>query len=130
MPSLFAASITVPPCGTCTARPSTSMLSSLASDILRHEAVLVLDVVLEFGAEVLDEALHRQCGGVAERADRAAKDVVGDRRQDVQILGAARAVLDPVDHPPQPARAFAARRALPAGFLVIEVRQPQQALHH
>src|SRR6185437_5036416 len=134
MPSLFAASITVLPCGTCTARPSTSMFSNgcdrpalaagaaalppggaelapwdgaaalaaapagaaapgagvvglppatapvftgsagvvTASDIGRDEALLVLDVVREFAAEMPDEALDRQCRRIAERADRAA----------------------------------------------------------
>src|SRR6185312_2730322 len=160
MPSLFAASITVLPCGTCTARPSTSMLSigrelpTLAafaaalppagaglapwdgpaalvfSDIGRHDALLVRDVMLELGAEVLDEAFDRQRGGIAERADRAPLDVVGDVRKKIEILGAAVAVLDPVDHPPEPPGAFAARRALAARFLEVEVRQPQEALHH
>src|SRR5690242_21104829 len=160
MPSLFAASSTVLPCGTCTARPSTSMLSNLGndpptlaavaaalppagaefapwggaavlmSDIRRHEALLVRDVVLELAAEMLDEALHRQRGSVAERADRAPLDVVGDVRQHVEVLGPAVAVLDAIDHAPHPAGALAAGRALAARFLEVEVRQPQQALHH
>src|SRR6476469_1907210 len=136
MPSLFAASMTVLPCGTCTARPSISMLSGGAlirqpcSYVRLHDAALVLDVVLELAAEMFDEALDRQRRGVAQRADRAALDVVGDGRQHVDVLGPARAVLDAIDHSPQPAGAFAARRALAARFLEIEVRQPQQALHH
>src|SRR6185312_4290494 len=122
MPSLFAASITVLPCGTCTARPSTSMLSNgcdpptlaafaaalppegaefwpwdvpamlIFSDIRPHEALLVRDVMLELAAKMLDEAFHRQRRGVAERADRAPLHVVGDRRQHVEIVEAAGAV--------------------------------------
>src|SRR5512143_1398569 len=128
MPSLFAASMTVLPCGTCTARPSTSMFSNAAgalircaapkpapsrsrSQVLRHEAFLVLDVVRELAAEMLDEALHGHRGRIAERADRAAHDVVGDVRQHVEVLGSPGALLDPVHHPPQPAGALAARRA-------------------
>src|SRR3954470_16620878 len=119
MPSLFAASMTVLPCGTCTARPSISMLSGGGELIRRphwsiagvidtrasaspssrgvdpfgpwlcpprsyvriNHAALVLDVVLELAAEMLDEAFHRQCRVIAERTDRAALDVLGDRRQ-------------------------------------------------
>src|SRR5690242_366164 len=101
MPSLFAASITVLPCGTCTARPSTSMFSIFVSDIRGDETLLVLDVVLELAAEMLDEALHGQRRGIAERADRAALDVVGNVGQQIEILGPAVAVLDAVHHPPQ-----------------------------
>src|SRR4029079_15598844 len=130
MPSLFAAFMTVLPCGTCTARPSTSMFKSFASDIRWDDALLVRDVMLELAAEMLDEALDRQCGRVSERADRPALDVVRDLRQQIEILGAALAVLDAVHHAPQPPGAFAARCALAARLLVIEIRQPQQALHH
>src|SRR5262252_3653241 len=166
MPSLFAASITVLPAGTCTARPSISRLTSGAvmgwrsprprllplrragggsnsrvgearwyayacgSDVWRHDALLVLDVMLELAAEVLDETLDRQRRGVAERTDRAPLDVVGNRVEHVEVLATPGAMLDAVDHPPQPSGALAARRALPAGFLEVEVREAQQALHH
>src|SRR5690242_21170681 len=114
MPSLFAASSTVLPCGTCTARPSTSMLSNLGNDpptlaavaaalppagaefapwggsaaltseIRRHDALLVGDMVLELGAGVRDEALHRQRGRVAEWVDRAFLEVVREVRRYVE----------------------------------------------
>src|SRR5271167_1752286 len=117
MPSLCAASITVLPPGTCTAWPSTSRLSVVmgASDVVRHQAPLVIDVVLELGAEMLDEALHRQRGGVAQGADRAPGDVVRHRQQHVEVLVLALAVFDAVDDAPQPAGALAAWRARAAG---------------
>src|SRR5487761_2440431 len=138
MPSLFAASMTVLPWGTSTALPSISMFSiecscpriAQPSDVGRNDALPVPDVVLEFAAKMLDEALHRQRRRVAQRADRPAGDVVGDRGQHVEVLRATLAVLDPVDHPPHPARSFAAGRALPAGFLVVEIGQAQQAPDH
>src|SRR5215470_13103541 len=128
MSSLCAASITVLPPGTCTWRPSISRLTVvlIGSDVVRHEAALVVDVVLELVAEVLDEALHRQRRGVAERADRAAGDVVRDRQQQVEVFVAPLAMLDAVDDAPQPSRAFAARGALAAGFLEVEIREPEQ----
>src|SRR5687768_6400965 len=111
MPSFAAASMTVLPSGTSMPRPSIS--SSIAmSDVMRHETALVLDVVLELRAEMLDERAHRHRGGVAERTDRAALDVVGDVVQEVEILALALAVLDTVDHAVEPAGAFSARRAL------------------
>src|SRR4029078_8126174 len=133
MPSLFAASSTVLPCGTCTARPSTSMLSNcavIALYVVRHEAALVLDVMRELAAEVLDEALHRQLGGIAERADRAALDVVGNGREHVEVLKPSRAVLDAAHRAQQPSGTLAPRRALAAGLFGIELRQPHHPAHH
>src|SRR4051794_17675238 len=119
MPSWFVASITVLPAGTCSAWPSTSILSCAivvrpSSGIRGHEAPLVVDVILEFVAIVLDERAHRHRRRVAQRADRPALDVVGERVQEVEVLVAALAVLDPVENAPEPSGAFAARRALAA----------------
>src|SRR5581483_5109938 len=126
MPSAFAASITVAPFCTSVSRPSIVTLGMGSGGPalregrrgrvarLAHLATLVIDVVLELVAEMQDEALHRQRRGVAERADRSAGDVVGDVRQHVEVLVAAFAVLDAVDHAVEPARALAAGRALPA----------------
>src|SRR5512135_3752894 len=112
MSSFCAASMMVLPLSAWTFRPSISTFTGgRASDIVRHQALLVIDVVLELVAEVLDEALHRERRGVAERADRPSGDVVGDVDQHLEVLVPALAMLDPVDHPPQPAGAFAARRA-------------------
>src|SRR5262245_31163125 len=112
----------VAPSGTSICLPSSSISRGMgALQVIRHAALLVLDVVDELVAEVLDEALHRQRGGVAERADRASRDVVRDVVEQIQVLHAALAVLDAVDHPVEPAGAFAARRALPARFLEIEI---------
>src|SRR5215831_15955066 len=102
MSSFCAASITVLPCSTCTGRPSISRFSSgRASDIVRHQAFLVIDVMLELVPEVLDEAFHGQRRRVAQRADGPAGDVVGDVDKHVEILAPALAVLDPVDHAPE-----------------------------
>src|SRR5260221_6847942 len=131
MPRPLSASITVAPSVTSVSLPSIVSLGmrgplcrlpledarsgGISGD--RHHAALVVDVMLEFAAEVLDKALHRQRRSVAQRADGAPGDVVGDVREEVEILVSPLAVLDPVHHPVQPSRAFAAGCALAAGFL-------------
>src|SRR5687768_18325667 len=122
MPSLFVASMTVLPSGTSSVLPSISS-SIMLLYVMRHETRLVLDVMHEFVAIVLDESAHRHRRRVTQRADRAALDVVGDVVQKVEIFELALAVLDTVDHAVEPAGALAARRALPAGFFIVEVRQ-------
>src|SRR6185436_16081636 len=127
MPSLFAASMMVLLSGTSTGRPSTSRC---AIRLASYQALLLIDVVLEFFAEVLGKALHWQRGGVAQRADGAPGDVVGHRVKRFQILGPALTVLDAVDHGVKPAGDLAARRALPTGLLEVEIRQSLQSAHH
>src|SRR5512135_1127810 len=112
MPSRLAASITVAPCATSTGLPSISSLGisgrlhhggralcagaaplRLAVYAL-HQAALMLDVVLELAAVMLDEALHRQSRRVAQRADGAPGDVVGHVVEQCQVFGTPLAVLD------------------------------------
>src|SRR5689334_12186288 len=105
MPRPFAASITVAPFGTSVSLPSIVTLGMSGRLPLREagrgrvaglgrQAALVIDVVLELGAEVLDETLHRQRRRVAERADGAPGDVVGDVDEEVEVLALPLAVLD------------------------------------
>src|ERR1700687_2381840 len=124
MPSLCATPITVQPWATATAVPSTSRFNILVSDIAGNQTLLVIDVILELVAKMLDEALDRQRGGVAQRAYGAAGDVVGHGDQQVEVFVPALPVLDAVHHAPQPSGPLAAWRALTAGLLEIEIRQP------
>src|SRR5262245_21459478 len=122
------------PSGTSTLRPSSSIstMSCRPGSLGGHRdhAGLVFDVVGELVAEVLEHALHRHRGGIAERADGATLDVVGHRVEQREVFRATLAVLDAIDHAPQPAGAFAARRALAAALVLVEVGQAQQALDH
>ena len=115
-------------------RPCRRFRCSSSAALRRHvtaPSTLVLDVMLELVAEMPDEALHRQRRRVAQRADRAARRCCRPPTSgQIQILLAALAVLDTVDHALQPAGSFAARRALPAGFLVVEIGQAHQRPHH
>src|SRR5207248_2308183 len=97
-----------------------SMSEACCSDVRRHDAGLVFDVVDELVAEVLDHGAHRHGRRVAQCADGAALDVVGHRIQELDVAHLAVTVLDAIDHAPQPARALAAWRALPAAFVLIE----------
>src|SRR5438874_5048776 len=130
MSSLCAASSTVLPLATATAWPSTSRFNILVSDIAGNQTLLVIDVVLEFIAKMLNEALDRQRGGVSQRAYGAAGDVVGHGDQQVEVFVPALPVLDAVDYAPQPSGSLAAWRALAAGLLEIKIRQPQERAHH
>src|SRR5690348_9363472 len=85
-----------------------------------NAAATVVDHVFELVAEVLEEALHRPRGGVAERADGVALDAARDVDQQLQVVLVALPRHDPADHAVHPASAFAARRALTAGFTLVE----------
>src|SRR5690606_31054775 len=91
---------------------------------LDDAAPAVLDHVLELVPEVLQEALHRPRGRVAERADSVALDLVRDVHEHVEIGPRALAVDDSGQHTPEPAGAFAARRALAARLGHVEARDP------
>src|SRR5512135_273100 len=83
---------------------------------------LVLDPVFEFIAELGDDADRRIARRVAHAADRRPVVGVGDRDQAVDVARYALAVDDAVDDRVHPAHAFAARRALAAGFVVVEAQ--------
>src|SRR5579863_5918520 len=97
---------------------------------LHDGATFVLDHVLELGTEMLQETLHRPRRGIAERANRMPFDSIRHVEQQTQILASALAGDDASQHPIQPARPFAARRALPAGLRHVEARQTLERPHH
>src|ERR1035437_521248 len=129
IPSALAASITVAPFCTSICLPSISsfgmsfsgrLLDSSAprSEITAgnaHHAMLVVDVILEFVAEGVEETLHRQRRRIPEGADGAPGDVVGYVGEQVQVFLPTLAVLYAVHHAVHPAGAFAAGRALATG---------------
>ena len=71
---------------------------------------------------------HRH--GVAEGAERAADDVVADVEDRFQVLVGALALLEPLDRPHQPVGALAARRALAAGLVLVELGPAQRGPQH
>jgi hypothetical protein len=80
-------------------------------------------------AEVLDGAHHRARRAVTEGAEAAAEDVVADVEQLVDVLLGALAVLEPSGDLLEPPGALAARGALAAGLVLVEVGPPVDRAH-
>src|SRR3546814_5229616 len=78
----------------------------------RGSAAALVDAPLDFRAEVADEALDRPGRRVAKRADRVAFHLTGHFLKQVDLVKLRVAGAKPLHHPPHPARAFAAGRAL------------------
>ena len=78
---------------------------------------------------MLDQPLDRPGRRVAKGADGVAFDLLGDLMQHVDIgnLGIAGAQL--FHHAPHPARAFAARCALTAALMLVEIADAADGLH-
>src|SRR3954470_5825196 len=93
-------------------------------------AAALLDVRLELAAELAQVALHRIHGEVAERAQRPSEDARADALDQVEIRVLAAAVLDLLQELDEPAGSLAARRALSARLVHVELLGPQRELHH
>src|SRR5262249_14910267 len=87
----------------------------------RHGAAAFPDVRLVLIAERLDRREYGRRRGIAERAERLAEDVVGDRQQEIDIARLAFTALDLPQHPVEPVAALPARRALPARLVFVEM---------
>src|SRR3954451_10089055 len=93
-------------------------------------AAALVDVRLELAAELAQIALHRIDGEVAERAQRPSEHARADALDQVEIRVLAAAVLDLLEELDEPARSLAARRALPARLVHVELLRPERELHH
>src|SRR5690606_38892254 len=92
---------------------------------MRHGIMrIAIDARLDFRTEVADQALYRPRRRIAECADRMTFDLLRDLEQhvDLALLGITR--HHALHHPPHPARAFTAGRALTAAFMLEEGGQP------
>src|SRR3954454_18130302 len=115
--------------GTSISVPSTMSLVMMPPSLRRHAHGLrmrvrriLVDAPLDLGAEVPQQALHRPGRAVAERADGVTLDLLGHFEQhvDLALLGAAFGHAG--EHAPHPAHALAARRALAAALVLVEIR--------
>src|SRR5262249_51907590 len=119
MPRRSAAWMTVTPSSTAIVRPSISTvgMGSPGRRLGAERTAAERHVLLELGAELGDEGPRRHGGAVGEGADRVALDVVGDAQQQLDVCRVGAALLEPAQHALEPAGAFTARRALPAGLV-------------
>src|SRR5262245_30192275 len=95
-----------------------------------QRAAVFANVRLVLLPEMLERRRHGCDRGVAERAERFPRDVRRDAGQEIEI---ARLPLAPFDLPEnlvQPVGPFAARRALAARLVAIEVKQVLGEPHH
>ena len=93
-------------------------------------AAEIVDAAFDLRAEGADQALHRPRGGVAKRADGVAFDLFGDFQEHVDLALVGAALDHAVEHPPHPAGAFAARRALAAALMLEEVADARDRRDH
>src|SRR5262245_26641788 len=108
--------MTVVPSGTLIVRPS-MVTSDMHGSLPALNVFTRPDIFVELGTELRDVRLDRPGRCVREYADRLALHVVRDFEEIVQILDSAAAIADPVQDAIDPARAFAAGRALSAGLM-------------
>src|SRR5512139_2968022 len=111
----------VSPLSTCSVLPSISILSVAIDKFRSDHAALVFDVMLELVAKMFEEALHRHRRRIAERADGMAANVPCHAVEQIHVLRSPLAMFDAMDDAVHPAGAFAARRALAARFLEVEI---------
>ena len=93
-------------------------------------ALAGVEVLLELVAELVHVTRDRHRGRIAERAEALAEDAVAHVEQEVELVLVGAAVVDLPQDLHHPARTLAARRALPAGLVHVELRHAQPQLHH
>src|SRR3546814_5054655 len=77
---------------------SSDVCSSDLSFCGLQRAAILADTAFDFRAEMLDQPLDRPCGGVAERTDGVAFDLLGDVEQSVDLADVGVAGAQPLHH--------------------------------
>src|SRR6266851_3725956 len=125
MPMVFAASTTSVPAGTVILWSSMVRLTSGIDGNLAHVARMPQSVVLVLIAEVAERGVDHPAARVTQAAEAAAiLQAVGDPLQDVQLDLRALVGEDALVGPRRPVLADAARRALAARLVGVELQQP------
>src|ERR1700733_14821474 len=83
-----------------------------------------------FVAEELERRGDRARGTITQRAEGLSENRIGDVQQRVQVFGGAAAGFQAVVDLAEPERAFAARRALAAWLVFVEVDPTSDRPHH
>src|SRR5579863_2279603 len=82
---------------------------------------ILIDTFFDLMTEMRNQALDWPGRGIAERADRVTLDLLGDFQQHVDLALVGTALGHARQHAPHPASALAARRALAAAFVLVEI---------
>src|SRR5215510_12379447 len=110
------------PAGTSISTPS-MVIFGMGSLLLRSlVGAVVADAPFDLGTEMADQALDRPGGRIAQGADGVAFDLFGDVEQHVDLAQFGLALHHALHHAVHPAGALAARRALAAALMHVEVR--------
>src|SRR6185437_14963091 len=113
--------------GTSISVPSTMSLVMALFRRFPHRAVgvgvtrIFVDAPLDLGTEMPQQALYRPGGAVAEGANGVTFDLLGHLHQHVDLALLRATFTHAGEHPPHPAHALAARRALAAAFVLVEI---------
>src|SRR5215216_202508 len=92
-------------------------------------AGVIIDPPLDFVTEVADQSLDRPGGRIPERANRVAFHLRGDLQQHVDLALLRSAFGHAREYTPHPSRALAARRALAAALVLVEVGDAGDRAH-
>src|SRR6202161_3134244 len=82
---------------------------------------ILVDAPLDLAPDVPQLTLYRPGGAVAEGADGVALDLLGHLEQHVDLALVRPAVGHAGEHAPHPAHALAARGALTAALMLVEI---------
>ena len=82
---------------------------------------IFVDARLDLVTEMRDQALDRPGRGVAQRADGVTLDLLRHLQQHVDLALVGAAIGHAGEHAPLPPCAFAARRALAAALVLVEI---------
>src|SRR5712671_6625191 len=88
-------------------------------------ARILIDALLDLVTEMRDQALDRPRRGVTERADGVALDLPGHFQEHVDLALVGATFGHTRQDPPHPPGALAARRALAAALVLVEIGNPR-----
>src|SRR3984957_12688354 len=86
---------------------------------------IFVDPRLDLVTEMRNQALDRPCRGIAKRADSVTLDLFRDLQQHVAPAFGGPPPGHPGKAPPHPPGALAARRALAAALVLVEIGNPR-----
>jgi hypothetical protein len=95
---------------------------------LRVLCVVLVDTILDLVAVVSDETLDWPGSGIAQGADGVTLDLLGELPQHVDLGVVSLANFHALERVGQPAGSLAARSALSAALVLVELAQPQDRL--